>query len=101
MIDTVAQRIVPSDEVKAQITSRFPYGQYLSEGLIEFDQIPSSALSDTDERDLADLQRTFAYSREDVEIVLRSMATSGRRSFGLDGKRHPARRSFPSPGSSL
>ncbi|MES1147177.1 MAG: glutamate synthase central domain-containing protein, partial [bacterium] len=88
LVDTLRGCIVSSEDVKGAITSRLPYGQYLTDGLIEFDRIPSEGTQKV-EGDLAAQHRTFGYTREDIEVVLRAMATNGEEASGSMGNDTP------------
>lgn len=78
LVDTDQKRIVPSQELKESIASRLPYGKWLADGLIDFDEIPLPAqlpeMEESQPAELERIQRLFGWTREDVEAILRPMS---------------------------
>jgi glutamate synthase domain-containing protein 2/glutamate synthase domain-containing protein 1/glutamate synthase domain-containing protein 3 len=92
LVDTQQGRIVDDEEIKAQLASRQPYAQWLSQNLTALDALPAA---DGDARlalsagDLAARQRLFGYSVEDLKITLAPMGRAGIEPTGSMGNDAP------------
>ncbi len=90
IVDTVEGRIVDDDDVKADIISRFPYGQWLRKNIFSLDSLrsvtPPPRLSG---RELQRQQRAFGYSDEDLRILIGPMAETGKEPIGSMGTDTP------------
>jgi glutamate synthase (NADPH/NADH) large chain len=86
LVDTAQGRIVGDEEIKHEIATRKPYGQWVAENKIELAQLPTVATLFTlpaDERER--LQKAFGYTREDLRTLLGPMATAGEEPTGSMG----------------
>jgi glutamate synthase domain-containing protein 2/glutamate synthase domain-containing protein 1/glutamate synthase domain-containing protein 3 len=92
LVDTQQGRIIDDDEIKAQLSSRKPYGAWLQANLMSLDALPEAEgdarLSLTDGA-LAARQRLFGYSVEDLKITLAPMGRSGIEPTGSMGNDAP------------
>jgi glutamate synthase (NADPH/NADH) large chain len=78
LIDTQLGVIIPDKEVKAQLSSRNPYGNWLKENRmvmedIEVKQRVTSSLGDQ----FSTWSKVFGYSKEDMELIIKPMAIQG------------------------
>lgn len=78
LVDTKMGIIVPDEEVKHQLANQNPYQQWLAENRIDLDDIKvkkrvRSQLDESHETYI----KTFGYSKEDVQVILKPMATDG------------------------
>src|SRR5208282_1245383 len=78
LVDTVAGRIVSDDEIKAQLSARKPYAEWIKQNQITLEHLPEPTRlhSPSDETIIA-RQRTFGYTEEDIKIILEPMAKNG------------------------
>jgi glutamate synthase (NADPH/NADH) large chain len=88
MIDTVQGRIIDDAELKADLSARFPYSEWLDKTQILLSKLPPevSAMA-PDANTLLDRQQAFGYTREDIEFILKPMAQTGQEaisSMGID-----------------
>ena len=88
MIDTVQGRIIDDAELKADLSARFPYSEWLDKTQILLSMLPPeiSAMA-PDAGTLLDRQQAFGYTREDIEFILKPMAQTGQEpisSMGID-----------------
>ena len=88
MIDTVQGRIIDDAELKADLSSRSPYAEWLDKTQILLSKLPSevSAMA-PDANTLLDRQQAFGYTREDIDFILKPMAQTGQEaisSMGID-----------------
>jgi glutamate synthase (NADPH/NADH) large chain len=78
LVDTKLGIIIPDKEVKAQLSARAPYGNWLKENRLTMDDIevkqrvPSSMGSQ-----FGAFARVFGYSKEDIEMIIKPMTVSG------------------------
>ena len=93
LVDTEQGRIIGDEEIKQQMVEKAPWGEWLSENLIRFDELPAADPSDVvpdhgDER-LLTLQKAFGYTREDLRILMNPMAANGQEAIGSMGNDTP------------
>ncbi len=90
LVDTVAQRIIPDEEIKAALASRQPYGEWLKEHQITLDTLPEPPrIYESDSETLLARQRAFGYTEEDLRILLAPMAAKGEEPIGSMGTDTP------------
>ncbi len=86
LVDIDKGRIVADDEIKAEITARQPYRQWLEENLVDLDRLPNlPADPRRDALPLKTRQAAFGYSLEDLRIILAPMAGQGKEPIGSMG----------------
>ena len=78
LVDTKMGIIVPDEEVKHQLANQNPYQQWLAENRIDLDDIKVKhrVRSQLDERH-EEYIKTFGYTKEDVQVILKPMAADG------------------------
>ena len=88
LVDMEAGRIVPDEEIKAQIASRQPYGEWLKERLVDLDDdLPAETPPEVDPETTIERQRMFGYTMEDQNHVIAPMVRTGQEvsgSMGID-----------------
>ncbi|MFW5656647.1 MAG: glutamate synthase large subunit [Bacteroidota bacterium] len=78
LVDTKFGIIVPDDELKAQLTSRNPYANWLKENRLELDEIKvKQRVPSSMGKDYKTYIKAFGYSKEDVEMLIKPMAMEG------------------------
>ncbi|MDB4943025.1 MAG: Glutamate synthase large chain [Labilithrix sp.] len=86
LVDVNARRIVSDDEIKLQVASKQPYGEWVARNKIELSQLPDvPALFSFDRTERARLWRAFGYTREDMRVLLAPMASAGEEPAGSMG----------------
>ena len=85
LVDVEQGRIVPDDEVKGQVATRRPYGDWYQQGVVHLDDLPDKAPSVTHAPLLPDRQRAFGYTQEDLRLVLAPMARDAAEPTGSMG----------------
>ena len=78
LVDTKLGIIIPDKEVKAQLSSRNPYGNWLKENRLVMDDIEvkhrvSSSLGDQFDT----YSKAFGYSKEDMDVIIKPMVVTG------------------------
>ncbi len=87
VVDMEQGRIIPDEELKADICSRKPYQQWLDEHKIKIAELPESIRPYTkyDEKSLLKRQITNGFTSEDLRMILAPMATQGSEAIGSMG----------------
>jgi len=90
LVDTLEGRILEDEEVKRDITGRWPYRRWLQNNVFTFDDLPTvPAPQRLGGEELWRLQRAFGYTDEDVRLLLRPMAETGKEPVGSMGTDTP------------
>lgn len=84
LIDTEKGRIIPSDELKEEISRSVPYREILKDSVIELDDAPAAAPSE-DKSERLYLQKVHGYTYEEVVKGLKPMAETGKEPTGSMG----------------
>jgi glutamate synthase (NADPH/NADH) large chain len=86
LVDFDAGRIIPDEEIKAEVSLRRPYGQWLQRQRMDLADLPASEGAGRIEGGelLARLQ-AFGYTQEHLNIVMLPMATTGKEALGSMG----------------
>ncbi len=90
VVDTAEGRIIGDDEVKHEITHRWPYGRWLRDNVFELGQFPDVAAKPrVTGADLTRKQRAFGYTDEDLRLLLSPMVEEGKEPVGSMGTDTP------------
>ncbi|HZI15838.1 MAG TPA: glutamate synthase large subunit [Myxococcus sp.] len=90
LVDTVEGRILEDEDVKRELTTRWPYRKWLQRNVFTFDNLPSvPAPERLRGEELGRLQRAFGYTAEDVRSILTPMAEGGKEPVGSMGTDTP------------
>ncbi|MEQ1897798.1 MAG: glutamate synthase large subunit [Vicinamibacterales bacterium] len=85
LVDTVKGRIVGDDEIKRELAAEQPYGEWLTEHLIDIDDLPPARAEEPNHDTVFLRQQAFGYSQEDLRILLAPMAVNGEEAIGSMG----------------
>ncbi|HEX5035318.1 MAG TPA: glutamate synthase large subunit, partial [bacterium] len=90
LVDIGQGRIIDDTELKHQLASAQPYGAWLKDNLVDLESLPASAeLPEPDHATVTRRQVMFGYSNEDVNLLMRPMATNGEEAIGSMGTDTP------------
>ena len=89
LVDTAQGRIVDDEELKAELASAEPYGEWLEQGLLRLDDLPRRELLTPQHASVVQWQRTFGYTTEELKIILAPMARIGAEPIGSMGTDTP------------
>jgi glutamate synthase domain-containing protein 2/glutamate synthase domain-containing protein 1/glutamate synthase domain-containing protein 3 len=90
LVDTIAGRIIPDDEIKQQLTSRQPYAQWIKDNQITLEQMGEPGrLHAQEQGTLQSRQRAFGYTEEDLKMILAPMGAKGEEPVGSMGTDTP------------
>jgi glutamate synthase (NADPH/NADH) large chain len=87
LIDTEKGKIITDEEIKHQVASRQPYGQWLENYKIQLGELaePRLAFASLSEDSVYRYQQVFGYSREDIDTIIKPMALDGKEPIGSMG----------------
>lgn len=85
LIDFTNGRMIPDNEIKQEIASRNPYGEWLNNQRIELDELPKAATSGLDSNTLTQRMQAFGYTQETLQFMLKPMITELRDPVGSMG----------------
>src|SRR6267142_4306833 len=90
LVDTEAGRIIDDEELKSQLATEHPYGQWLKDNLIALDSIPSPVVAtELDTAAVLTRQQAFGYTNEDLSLLLSPMALDKNEAVGSMGNDTP------------
>jgi glutamate synthase (NADPH/NADH) large chain/glutamate synthase (ferredoxin) len=85
LVDLPRGRIVEDSELKREIATRRPYGEWFVRNSVHFDDLPPSEQVTLSDQPLHTRQRAFGYSQEDLRVLLEPMAREGGEPVGSMG----------------
>jgi glutamate synthase domain-containing protein 2/glutamate synthase domain-containing protein 1/glutamate synthase domain-containing protein 3 len=85
LVDLEKHRIVGDNEVKHEIASRQPYGEWFDRASVHFDDLPTAYVTMTGVQPTPRRQKTFGYTQEDLRTLIVPMAATGAEPIGSMG----------------
>jgi len=87
LVDTVAGRIIPDEELKSKYAAKEPYGEWLDSNLLLLKdvKIPNSKTPSYNNEELHRLLKSFGYTYEEYMEEIESMALNGSELIGAMG----------------
>jgi len=85
LVDLQRGRIVEDEEVKREVATRHPYGEWYARNAVPFSSLPPSEQVTISRQPLHLRQRAFGYSQEDLRVLLGPMASEGAEPVGSMG----------------
>jgi glutamate synthase (NADPH/NADH) large chain len=90
LVDLVQGRLIPDDEIKAQLSKSHPYSEWLQRTQIVLEELPDATSKGMRSNlPLLDRQQAFGYSQEDINILMTPMAATGEEAAGSMGNDTP------------
>lgn len=89
LVDIAEGRIIEDDEVKDDLATQHPYGEWLAEGIIRLEDLPSREHIIYPHSSVLRRQRAFGYTEEELRIIVAPMAKSGAEPLGSMGTDTP------------
>src|SRR5437588_12344216 len=90
LVDLEQGRLIPDDEIKAQLAKSHPYREWLDRTQIVLEELPDAPTKGMRSNlPLLDRQQTFGYSQEDITILMTPMASTGEEANGSMGNDTP------------
>ncbi len=85
LVDLQRGRIVEDGEVKREVSTRRPYGEWYAERSVHFSELPPSDQVTLSEQPMPLRQRAFGYTLEDLRVLLTPMAREAAEPIGSMG----------------
>jgi glutamate synthase domain-containing protein 2/glutamate synthase domain-containing protein 1/glutamate synthase domain-containing protein 3 len=85
LVDLERGRIVEDHEVKHEVASRRPYGEWYARSSVHFSELPASEQVTLSSQPLHTRQRAFGYTQEDLRVLLTPMARDAQEPVGSMG----------------
>ena len=89
LVDTAEGRIIEDDELKSQLASSEPWGEWLESNRIALKDLPEREHIVHTPASIVRRQRTFGYTEEEVRILITPMAQNGAEPLGAMGSDTP------------
>ena len=90
LLDTKEGRIIEDEELKQNLSTRRPYGDWLDEQKVMLDDLAEPTnLPEITPSDLQGLKRAFGYTLEDLQMIMEPMALNGTEPVGSMGNDTP------------
>ena len=89
LVDTVQGRIIADDEIKSQLASAHPYGDWLKAHLVDISDLPAARAEQPDHATVLTRQQAFGYTQEDLRVLISPMALNGEEPLGSMGSDTP------------
>lgn len=89
LIDAAEGRIVPDKEIKHQLATQHPYREWIEGNAVSLSDLPAREHVRHSNVSVVRRQRAFGYTQEDLKILLRPMANTGKEPIGAMGNDTP------------
>ena len=89
LIDTVAGQIVDDEQIKSEVASLEPWGEWLEASRINLRDLPDREHVRYSSKSVKRRQRAFGYTEEDLKIFIAPMARIGQEPIGAMGTDTP------------
>jgi glutamate synthase (NADPH) large chain len=90
LVDTVQGRVIDDDEIKAEMASQRPYGQWVATHRISLDDLPEPLnVPQPDHPTLRQRQQAFGYTVEELKMIITPMVVGGQEAVGSMGTDTP------------
>lgn len=89
LVDTVAGRIVPDEDIKNDLAHLHPYRQWLEGNSVRLNDLPAREHVTYNSHSVLRRQRAFGYTQEDLNLLLAPMAQTGKEPLGSMGSDIP------------
>jgi glutamate synthase (ferredoxin) len=86
LVDLEQGRIIADEELKNDIATAHPYGQWVRDNLVSLEQLPAGpVVHESDHETVLQRQHAFGYTSEDLKILMAPMAQEGNEAIGSMG----------------
>lgn len=89
LVDTGQGRVVEDEEIKSQLSSQRPYGDWIAENTVSLDDLVEREHVAHSAASVERRQRAFGYTEEELKIILSPMANTGAEPLGAMGTDTP------------
>ena len=85
LVDLEQGRIVPDEEVKREIATQRPYGEWYDSGVVHLDDLPPREPAYDRSQPIRPRQQAFGYTQEDLRVLITPLAANGEEPIGSMG----------------
>src|SRR5215216_2173407 len=85
LVDLEAGAIVADEDVKREVSTQAPYGEWFQDGIVQLGDLPEREPTYGDPRPTRERQLAFGYSQEDLRVLLAPTAAKGEEPIGSMG----------------
>jgi glutamate synthase domain-containing protein 2/glutamate synthase domain-containing protein 1/glutamate synthase domain-containing protein 3 len=85
LVDLEKHRIIEDEEVKREIATQQPYGEWFERASVHFDDLPAAYVTMTGVQPTPRRQLAFGYTQEDLRVLIAPMAATGAEPTGSMG----------------
>jgi glutamate synthase (NADPH/NADH) large chain len=89
LVDTAECRIIDDEEIKCGLAAEHPYGDWVSAGLVQLEDLPERDREIPLHAALVRRQQAFGYTEEELDVLLEPMAHTGAEPIGSMGNDSP------------
>ncbi|MBO0812693.1 MAG: glutamate synthase large subunit, partial [Microlunatus sp.] len=89
LADLAEHRIIPDEEIKKQLASAEPYGEWLLAGRLKLSDLPDREHTIHTHASVTRRQQVFGYTEEELRMILAPMAAAGSEPIGSMGTDTP------------
>ncbi|WP_271853431.1 glutamate synthase large subunit [Planococcus maritimus] len=90
LVDLEAGKIIPDDEIKTQIASELPYKDWVENNLFDLEDLPEpKEVVHPNSEGLLKQQLAFGYTQEEVQKIIKPLASDGKDPVGSMGYDSP------------
>jgi glutamate synthase domain-containing protein 2/glutamate synthase domain-containing protein 1/glutamate synthase domain-containing protein 3 len=89
LVDLERRRIVPDEEIKREVATRRPYGEWFEAETVRLADLPPAERPPAPETPLRTRQLLFGYGQEDMKVILAPLAANGEEPVGSMGNDTP------------
>src|SRR4051812_9409741 len=89
LVDVERGQIVEDDEVKREVSTRRPYGEWYARAAVHIKDLPKKPASVPAGAPLRQLQLLFGYTHEDMKVLLTPLAANAEEAVGSMGNDTP------------
>ena len=85
LVDLERHRIVEDEEIKKEVATQRPYGEWFDANTVHFDDLAEAHITMTGLQPTSLRQLAFGYTQEDLRVLIAPMAASGAEPIGSMG----------------
>ncbi len=89
LVDTAQGRIIEDEEIKQQLATAAPYGQWIRENFVHLENLPQTRYEYMPHNRAVLRQRVFGITEEDVDLIIQPMALQAEEAIGSMGSDTP------------
>lgn len=89
LVDTAAGRIIEDEEIKQEMATAEPYGEWIEQNFVHLKDLPQTRYEYMPHNRAVLRQRVFGITEEDVDLIIRPMALEAAEAIGSMGSDTP------------